>query len=416
MRKFILLLTMFSTLTSCGPAPYVGSANLMTSITGNPIVPVKLDKVEGEGGEAEKIVDFSLDIFKEIYKDENVLISPLSIITALAMTANGAEKETLAQMEQVFGTSTGDLNEYLYAYRSYLPTGDKYKMSLANSIWFKDDENLTVEKNFLQTNKDYYDSDVYKALFDDSTRNDINAWVNEKTNGLIDKLLDKSIPKDAVMYLVNALAFDAQWEDIYEDIAVREGKFTAASGAKRDVDFMHSTEYSYIELPGGVGFSKPYADSKYYFTALLPDEGVEMGELLGALDGETLVGTLKEQTDDEVHASMPKFEFEYDHELSEVLEGLGMVDAFDAKLADFTSLGRYTDANIFINRVIHKTKIRVDEKGTEAGAVTAVEMFRVTSMPVKHKVVNLDRPFFFMIVDGEFGLPIFMGVLNDVGP
>ncbi len=413
MRKIITLLVFILALTGCSVVPSIGSVNLMSGIKARSIVPIKIDGTE-EKSEAPEITNFSLDIFRKNYGSENMLISPLSIISALSMTANGAEKETLSQMEEVFGTDLTDLNQYLYAYRSYLPTGEKYKMSLANSIWFKDAEDLTVEQDFLQMNKDYYDADVYKALFDESTKDDINTWVHEKTNGQIEKLLDESIPKEAVMYLINALSFDAQWRDIYEDIAVHKGEFTSASGDKKTVDFMHSTEHGYIQTPGAVGFSKPYADEKYYFIALLPNEGFDVSRLLDLIDGETLVDVLKNQSNEAVQVSIPKFEFEYADELSDVLKELGMKDAFDRKLADFSSLGRSTDGNIFINRVIHKTKIRVDEKGTEAGAVTGVEMIKESAIPLERKTVKLDRPFFFMIVDGEYGLPIFMGTLNDI--
>lgn len=327
---------------------------------------------ESSADKATEIVNFSLDIFKKIHESENALISPLSIISALSMTANGAEKETLSQMEEVFGVDIDGLNEYLYAYKFYLPTADKYKVSLANSIWFKDIESLTVEKEFLQTNKDYYDAEVYKAPFDDSTKNDINAWVHKKTDGQIQKLLEEKPPEGSVMYLINALSFDAEWQSIYKDTSVREGEFTTQDGDKKTVDFMYSTEYGYIELPHAIGFSKPYADNQYSFVALLPDEGLEVSDFIDLIDGKTILNAVKNQRDDEVYTSMPKFAFEYSKELSEVLKDLGIKDAFDADFADFSSLGHSRDGNIFINRVIHKTKIEVDERGTKAGALNDV--------------------------------------------
>ena len=114
--------------------------------------------------------DFALRLLKNLESDgENTLISPLSVLAALAMTANGAKGETLAQMESVLGMSKEDLNLYLYSYVNSLPQGEKYKLSIANSIWFRDDERLTVKDSFLQTNADYYSADIYKALFDDKT-------------------------------------------------------------------------------------------------------------------------------------------------------------------------------------------------------------------------------------------------------
>lgn len=413
MKKIALLLAMLLVLTACNNNIKLTAVNLMAGINSNDIAPDSLDD-SGTDEKIEDIADFSVDILERIVESENTLISPLSIVSALAMTANGAENETLSQMEEFFGSEIDDLNEFLHAYRLYLPTADKYKVSLANSIWFKDSESLTVEKEFLQTNKDYYDAEVYKAPFDESTKNDINAWVDKHTNGLIQKLLEEKPPEDSVMYLINALSFDSEWKSIYKDTSVREGEFTTKNGDKKTVDFMHSTEYGYIELPHAVGFSKPYVDNRYCFVALLPDEGLGISDFIKLIDGKTLIDAVKNQSDDKVYASIPKFTFEYGRELSEVLKDLGIKDAFDADLADFSSLGHSTEGNIFISRVIHKTKIEVDERGTKAGAVTAVEMATGAAAIEEPKVVNLNRPFFFMIVDSEFNMPIFMGVLNDV--
>ena len=147
--------------------------------------------------------------------------------------------------------------------------------------------------------------------------------------------------------------------------------------------------------------------------ALLPDEGLEVSDFINLLDGKIIINAVKNQRNDEVYASIPKFAFEYSKELSEVLKELGIKDAFDADFAEFSSLGQSRDGNIFINRVIHKTKIEVDERGTKAGAVTVVQAPGSAAL-TEPKKVYLNRPFFFMIVDNEFNMPIFMGVLNDV--
>ena len=415
MKKITLLLALLITLTACNRNTNLTAKNLMEGVNRNDITPIVIDNPqESSADKATEIANFSLDIFKKVNESENVLISPLSIISALSMIANGAEKETLSQMEEVFGVDIDGLNEYLYAYKFYLSTANKYKVSLANSIWFKDIESLTVEKEFMQTVKDYYDAEVYKTPFDESTKNDINAWIHKKTDGQIQKLLEEKPPEDSVMYLINALSFDAEWQSIYEDSSIHEGEFTAQDGDKKTVDFMYSTENSYIELPRAIGFSKPYADNQYLFVAVLPDEGLEVSDFIDLIDGKTLINAVKNQRDEKVYTSMPKFAFEYSKELSELLKELGIKDAFDADFADLSSLGQSREGNIFINRVIHKTKIEVDERGTKAGAVTVVEMATGSAAPKEPKTVNLNRPFFFMIVDREFNMPIFMGVLNDV--
>ncbi|MBE6618455.1 MAG: serine protease [Ruminococcaceae bacterium] len=360
--------------------------------------------------------DFALRLFKASAREgENTLISPLSVLYALSMTANGAEKETLAEMESVLGMRTGELNEYLYSYMKNLPQGEKYKLSVANSIWFRDDDRFTVNGDFLQTNADYYKADIYKAPFDDSTLKDVNNWVNGKTDGMIPEILDQ-ISDQSIMLLVNALAFDAEWIDPYTKDQVRDGKFTKEDGTKQDASFMYGYEDSYIQDENAIGFVKYYSGAKYAFVALLPNEGVSVSDYVSTLDGEKVLRLLSSQKGADVSTAIPKFEIEYDVEMSKILQNMGMKEAFDGDKADFGKLGSSEAGNIYISRVIHKTFISVGEKGTRAGAATVVDMVEsCMPMPQERKVVILDRPFVYMLVDCENNLPFFIGTMMDVG-
>ncbi|HWS28723.1 MAG TPA: serpin family protein [Clostridia bacterium] len=364
--------------------------------------------------DAVKLADFGVRLFqKSAGEGKNALLSPLSVLAALGMTENGAKGETLKQMETVFGLSVKEMNESLQAYLNALPAGEKYKLSAANSIWLKDEEGFVAEPDFLQANADIYSAGIYKTPFDEGTLKEINSWVSKHTDGMIENILDQ-IPADAVMYLVNALAFDAEWETIYKDTQVRDGMFTTEDGEKRDVKMMHSVEDRYLQDENAAGFLKYYADQKYAFAALLPDEGVSVSEYAASLTGEKLMSILKNAEAVTVNATMPKFESEFSTELGDTLKSMGMSDAFDAGLADFSGIGTPSNGNIFINRVLHKTYIAVDEKGTKAGAVTAVEMAEGSAMePQETRTVVLDRPFVYLIIDCETNLPIFMGVLMD---
>ncbi|MBO5281270.1 MAG: serpin family protein, partial [Clostridia bacterium] len=349
---------------------------------------------------------------------ENTLISPLSVLSALAMTANGARGETLRQMESVLGMTADELNRYLYSYVQFLPRGDKYTLHLANSIWFTDDSRFTVEESFLQTNADYYRAAAYKAPFDNRTVKDINNWVKRETDGMIPKVLDGLSPK-AVMYLVNALAFEAEWTKYYEKHQVRDAVFTKEDGTKQDIELMYSNEGMYLEDERATGFVKYYSGYKYAFAALLPNEGVTVDEYLASIDGTALSNLLSGAQSASVSAAIPKFESEYSIELSKTLTNMGMNDAFDEEKADFSGLGTYTDIvdyNIYINRVIHKTHIKVGEKGTKAGAVTVVEMGKADSAsdPNERKSVCLDRPFVYMLIDCENNIPFFIGTVMDM--
>ena len=154
--------------------------------------------------------NFAVRLFQtSMEKGKNTLISPMSVLYALAMTANGADGETLAQMEKVFGMDIRDLNGYLFASPWLNSDAEGNKLYLSNSIWFKDDPNFEVNKTFLGINRDYYGAGAYEAPFDENTRNEINDWVKTNTKGMIPEIIDE-IPEDAVMYLVNALAFEAK--------------------------------------------------------------------------------------------------------------------------------------------------------------------------------------------------------------
>ena len=406
--SLLLVCAMAVNLTGC--TMKVQAKDLMEGITPNTV-----NALEDLTSQNANVTDFAIRLFKASNeRGENTLISPLSVLCALAMTANGAEEETLTQMEEVLGMTTEDLNLYLYSYMKNLPQGDKYKLSLANSIWFTDDERFTVNQDFLQTNADYYGADIYEAPFDKQTLKDINNWVNEKTDEMIPEVLDK-IPSDAIMYLINALAFEAEWSAIYEKHQVKDGEFTKEDGTKQDAEFMYSTEGTYLADENATGFMKYYKGGKYAFVAMLPNEGVSVSDYIASLDGESLNALLANPQYETVYTSLPKFETEYAVEMAEILKGMGMTEAFDMYDADFDGIGTSTDGNIHISRVLHKTFISVGEKGTKAGAATVVEAADGAAMePQEPKEVYLDRPFVYMLIDCENNIPFFIGTMMNV--
>ena len=360
----------------------------------------------------------SVDLFKAMSKEsknKDLLISPLSIELALAMTANGAKGQTKEEMEKLLcgDMTVEELNLYLNNYVSLLPTDNKYKMHIANSIWFRDEEDrLTVNEAFLEKNKDYYGAQIFKKNFNDSqTVTDINDWVNNNTDGMIDKIVE-GISSDTVMYLINALCFDAEWEKQYllSDIVKRD--FTNISAETKKVDMMHSEESYYIETENAKGFMKHYKDKKYSFVALLPNENDIYG-YIDSLTPEYIESALDNVQIKGGYAVMPKFSYEYELSMNGVLKSLGMPTAFDGEKADFTDMATSTRGNIFIGDVLHKTFIQVDELGTKAGAVTKVEMTDECA-PMYEWVITLDRPFVYMIIDNANNMPIFMGTLTDV--
>ncbi len=377
------------------------------------VQPVSVEANDGEV-EALAVTEFSVRLFQESREEgENTLVSPLSVLCALAMTANGARGETMAQMETLFGMPISELNEYLYVYTQALPEGKTYQLNLANSLWIRDDGRIQVEEDFLRTNATWYDAGVYQAPFDNSTVKDINAWVSENTDGMIDHVLDR-VPEETVLYLINALCFEAQWKNIYYEHQVRDGVFTTEEGDARDVELMYSNEYQYLEDDKAAGFMKFYDDEAYAFVALLPKEGVRLRDYIASLTGENLRTILSNVQDTKVETAIPKFQSEYAVEMKEILQTLGMTDAFDPVQADLSGIGETSTGLLYINQVLHKTYIAMDEQGTKAGAATVVATGEGAAPPTEVKTVYLDRPFLYLIVDREAGLPVFMGTVMDI--
>ena len=357
---------------------------------------------------AAALTGFGAKLLQNEMQEENPLVSPLSVASALSMTANGAVGETKTQMERVLGADTGNLNACFSVLQASLENDKQLKA--ANSIWMKDTDTLHVEDAFLQQNADSYAAEIYSAPFDDSTKTAINDWVSKQTDKMIPEILDE-LSEDAVMYLVSALAFDAKWERPFKSYEVWEGTFTARGGQEQTGDFLHGTVGQYLSDEHAEGFLKPYADGKYAFAALLPDKTTNIENYVNQLTGERLHAILASPIDESVEIALPKFRAEFSAELSENLKALGMTDAFDGANADFTALGTSDEGNIYISRVLHKTFIQVDEEGTKAGAATAVEAATESAALYPHSVL-LNRPFVYMIVDLETGLPIFLGALT----
>lgn len=358
--------------------------------------------------------DFAVRLFKESEEsDKNILISPFSVFCALAMTANGAKGETLEQMESVLGMTAEEMNQYIYSYMKNLPQEEKCKLSLANSIWLNDENNFAVNNDFLQTNADYYGADIYTSPFNEKTYGAINNWVKQNTDEMIPEILDE-ISADAVMYLVNALAFDAEWDENYEKERVKKEIFTKEDGTEQSAEFMHSSEGAYLKDKNAVGFMKYYSGYKYAFAAMLPDEGTSLSDYVKSLNGKTISTMLETKQDETVFASIPKFETEYSVQMSETLKKMGMIKAFDMNGADFSGLGNSDRGKIYISRVLHKTFISVGEMGTKAGAASAVELKCGSAMEDEIKEIYLNRPFVYMIIDCENNIPLFIGTVTDI--
>ncbi len=352
----------------------------------------------------------SSQLFKSIYTNqENILISPLSITLALAMCENGAAGNTLEQMEKLLlDMPVDDLNNDLKNYLDSLE--DDQVVEISNSIWIRDDQDrLTINPDFLKMNATYYQADGYQAPFDSTTLEDINNYIDYHTKGMIKEALDQ-VPVEAVIYLINTVLFEDKWAVEYTSDMVYNGTFNNSDAAKSDVEFLHSDESLYLEDELVTGFVKKYQDERYGFVALLPKGDID--SYLDKLDASSLHELITNPQSVPVTTATPKFKYDYKKELSELLVGLGMVDAF-SEIADFSKMADTASGALFISRILHNCAIELNEIGTKAGAVTIVEMVD-TSIIVNEKEVILDRPFVYMIYDFDQEVPVFMGAINNL--
>ena len=390
----------------------ISATNLMAGVKSQAI----LDREPDDAFKA-TYNDFAIKLFTASAaqdRENNLLFSPLSAMIALAMTQNGAQGNTRAQLEALLGNtlSASELNATLHTWTNSLTARKSVTLNTANSIWFKEDR-LIPNQEFLQTTANHYDAQIYAAPFNEQTVHDVNLWIEKQTEGLIPEMLDQLDPL-AVMLLINTLYLDAQWSDPYRDTQLQDGTFHGVEGDKT-AEMMYSVESFYLSMEGAQGFRKQY-EGGFYFAAMLPDEGALMDEFVASLTGEKLTAFLANKTRADVHAKIPAFSYDCDLPLKEVLKPL-IPDAFDEKIADFSGLGKtMDDNNIYIADVKQKTAITLDKNGTTASAATVVEMAAPEgipdALPVYH--ITLDRPFVYVIVDAYTDLPIFIGVVEQV--
>ena len=366
--------------------------------------------------------NFAFELLKESnkadYEGNSLLVSPLSVMLALSMTANGAQGETLKQFEEVLGDKMGigDLNAQLFNYTSSLSSIEKAKFNLANAVWFTSSPTFSVNRHFISRIENTFDADIVAAdMTNPATADEINSWVKKETFDMIDKIIDEgSLDGRTIMVLLNAIAFDAKWEtenNCYEDY------FNGTDG-KKAVKFMRTSGNRYLEGNDEIGFIKNYAGGDYAFLALLPDEGIDINNYVASLSGKEFLKICDKDFGDryEVSAVIPHFSFDCSLSMAGVLGKMGIKDAFDPFTADLSGIGESANGTLHISNVLHKTHIELDNKGTKAAAVTGVVVKSSgASAPVTVKKVVLDRPFVYAIIDTQTGLPIFLGVCENIG-
>ena len=362
--------------------------------------------------------DFAVRLLRAANRQaENTLLSPLSVLTALCMIANGAAGETKAQMAAALGMSAEEWNDHMAAVRALLVSTDDVTLEIFNSLWIDGRDDFAVDADFLQNNADCYGADAFFVPEDRSMVGEINAWVSEKTDGRITDIADEA---DGRMWLslVSTLFFEADWSE--EWASVEEGDFICADGSVKTVDMMVSGAAERVASADGsiAGFVRYYGDGAYAFMALTPCwsdyEGApyyrNVQEMAAALTGEqlTAIWQSRDQSSDAFTVFMPKFSVACELSLKKALSAMGMSLAFDGSRADFSGVGRFGERDTHeIGEVRQKTTLTADVNGTVGSAGTQI------TMSDGNQDIILNRPFLYMIVHVETGVPIFAGTVMD---
>lgn len=360
--------------------------------------------------------EFGFKFFKQIVSQEaqkgqsNVFVSPLSVSMALGMTYNGARGETKTAMEECLelqGMTIDEVNESYQSLIGLLQQLDpSVKFEIANSIWYR--QGFEVNEGFIDLNQAYFDAEVAELDFDDpASKGIINKWVSEKTNNKIPSIVEQINPLD-IMFLINAIYFKGDWTTTFDEEKTKPMEFTRPGGSTVTVDGMRMSdaEMKFLANDEVIGLQMPYGDGDFAMTLLMPVEGLDVDALVAKLDDASWNQWLGEFGEGKHDIVVPKFKLSYKAQLNEVLASLGMEIAFDAMRANFDGIGE--DKDLHISRVLHKSFIQVDEKGTEAAAATSV-VVGTTSAPQYQWIFN--RPFIYIIHATGSNTILFMGKL-----
>jgi serpin B len=355
---------------------------------------------------------FTIDLYAKMRAKEkgNIIFSPYSVHTALAMTATGAKGNTRDEMVKTLHLPAGSNDKMLASGdigRYYGHPRKAFELSVANALWGQ--KGLPWRAEWLKEQNERFGAGFNEADFaknPDAERERINKWVEEKTRDRIKDLLQKGqIAKDTTMVLTNAIYFKGKWATQFKPENTRKEKFKCDDDTTVEVPTMHaSVKCGTAGVDGVAMVELPYQGDELSMVVVLPKKGEKLSELEKKLTPELVAkwfGELKQHN--ELDVSLPKFKIESRYELPDYLQALGMKDAFDRDRADFT--GMASERPGYISDVTHKAFVDVNEEGTEAAAATAVGI-KATAAQLPFRA---DRPFLFFIRDMKHGTILFMG-------
>jgi serpin B len=361
-------------------------------------------------------IAFGLKLFSRLNgkPGENVFLSPASIVWCLSMVLNGAEGKTrdeIASALEVSGINIRDLNAAYRDWKNSWGTLDpKIEIDVANSIWSR--RGISIRPEFVELNKTFFDAQVSELNFNDPrSLSTINSWVNSKTRGKIERIIDQ-ISADSVLFLINAIYFNGKWKHPFDAEKTKEDSFSAGSGKQKQVKMMRQRgNFLYTEQAQFQGIDLPYGNGRLSMLLFLPSSASGLQKFQTLLTQKNWQNWIQQFQETEGEIAMPRFKVDYEILLNDSLKSLGMKTAFSSQEANFQGM---TTEPAYISSVKHKAFAEVTEEGTEAAAATSTEV-RIVSMPVPTKTFRMivNRPFFFAIRDNQSGVILFLGSITD---
>jgi serpin B len=341
--------------------------------------------------------------------DSNIFMSPLSASMALGMTMNGAQGQTVDEMRAALGFGTRPSTEINASYRSLIEMlrglDSKVDFRIANSIWYR--SGFPFETTFLDESRQFFDARVSGLDFSaPSAVPAINDWVKQSTNGKIDAIVDGPIEPDIVMYLINAIYFNGSWTKRFDKAQTRSEPFNTVDGTTAPIVMMRRTgEVRVAQTADAQVIDLAYGGDAYAMTILLPRTGKAIRDVVAGLTAESWQAAVANVSTTSVELQLPKFTMKWEAKLNSPLQALGLQKAFAPGGADFTRMSQLRGKDLYISAVKQKSFVDVHEEGTEAAAVTSVEI-GVTSAPA---AIRVDRPFVFAIRERLSGTILFVG-------
>jgi len=403
------------------PAPTAPPAEPMPTATsaetpgsaGKPRAPQRLDPAF-----LRAVNEFALELTVQLGRQDagqNVFLSPANVAIALAMTANGARGETLQSMLSALNLNTLDLetvNSNFAALQALLVRDEPgATIAIANALWAR--AGVAFNADFLQRTQGFYDARIEALDFDQpDAPKTINEWVRRQTNDKIPAVVER-IPEEIILLLMSAIYFNGKWETPFNPEFTQDRPFYLLNGTTKELPTMYrSDDFEYLKGDGFQAVRLPYAGGGVRMVIILPDADRTLAQLTDQLSIENWESWREQFSVKEGQLYLPRFTTRYDAQLNEALKAMGMATAFDGGRADFSGM-RPIPPNVFISQVRHVAYVDVNEAGTEAAAVTSVEMGITSAMPTETFLMQVDRPFFFAIEETSTGSILFTGLITE---